>query len=76
MTMNNQPSIDNKVFMSTIAGVVLLIISAALSLFSLHTSKGLVDAAMLFPATIGLSSIGQLYNAIKKDKRDPFVFEN
>ncbi len=74
--MNNKQGVDNKVFMSTIAAVVLLIISAVLTIVSFETSKGLNDTAMLLPAAIGISSLALLYTTIKKDKREPFVFEN
>lgn len=60
--MEKENKIDNSIFISVFAGVVLLIASIGISLISAKVPY------MVMSASTGLSSLLLLMNAIKKDK--------
>lgn len=74
MDMNNGQGIDNKVFMSAFAGVILLVLTAFISVVSLKQLPGQLALTAIITAVTGLPSLGLLLGAIKKDKRSTLAF--
>jgi hypothetical protein len=66
--MNNERTVDNKVFMNAVTGVVLLLITIILGIAGASQAHSPLSS-LAIPAATGLSSIALLYAAIKSDKR-------
>ena len=67
MKEDKKTNVDNSLFITTFAGVALLIVSLWGVLFSVHSAAG-IESSILFLSLPGSSSALLLYKAIRKDK--------
>lgn len=73
--MKNEQTIDNKVFLATVGGVALMVLTIVLALVNIgHNGSNLTS--LLFPMITGTTSASLLFRAVKGDKREPVMCNN